>query len=132
MSCGRPPFCNEDLDRMYEMIKYSDLRFPTKITIPQTTKDLIIKLLDRNQNTRFGAKLGFNEIKSHPFFKGVDFDLLINKKLPAPFIPIIQSKFDVQNFDKEFTEENPDDKSAIPSKNMEIIKKNQDKFKEFR
>ena len=132
MSCGRPPFCHEDLDRMYEMIKYSELKFPTKINISPTTKDLITKLLNRDQNTRLGAKGGFNEIKTHQFFKQINFDNIIKRKTPAPFIPIIQNKFDVQNFDKEFTSENPDNISVIPNKNMEIIKKNQEKFKEFK
>jgi serum/glucocorticoid-regulated kinase 2 len=131
MSCGRPPFCHEDLDKMYEMIRYSELKFPTKINISPLTKDIISRLVDRNQNTRLGSKGGFNEIKAHPFFQKMDFELLLSKKLKAPFIPIVQNKFDVQNFDKEFTTENPDDKSEIPFKSMEIIKKNQEKFKEF-
>lgn len=34
----------------------------------------------------------------------MDWDLLLKKELPAPFVPYINSEADVSNFDKEFTE----------------------------
>jgi len=49
MLCGIPPFYNENLDRMYELIKLSELRFPKKIKISADAQDLITKFLDRNQ-----------------------------------------------------------------------------------
>ena len=42
----------------------------------------------------------------------------------------ISDIFDTSNFDEEFTEEELSE-SFIPSKNLELIKKNQDKFKDF-
>ncbi len=44
MLCGIPPFYNENLDRMYELIKYSDLKFPKKIKISADAQDLITKV----------------------------------------------------------------------------------------
>lgn len=132
MLCGRPPFCHEDLERMYELIRFAELKFPSRVKVSSEAQDLITKLLDRNQETRFGNKSGFNEIKNHPFFSGINFDDILKRKVTAPFKPIISDKYDVQNFDKEFTTENPDMQSFIPMKNMELIKKNQDKFKEFK
>ena len=44
MLCGIPPFYNENLDRMYELIKMSDLRFPKKIKISADAQDIIIKV----------------------------------------------------------------------------------------
>lgn len=132
MKCGRPPFCNEDVNKMYQMISFSDLRFPSKSEISVDLKDLINKLLNKDARLRLGSKSGFNEIRLHPFFKNIDFESLIKKAMKAPFIPMIENQFDVQNFDKEFTGENPDAKSVIPSKNIEMIKRNQDKFKDFK
>jgi serum/glucocorticoid-regulated kinase 2 len=130
MLCGIPPFYNENLDRMYELIKLSELRFPKKIKISAEAQDLITKFLDRNQNTRLGSKNGLSEFKSHPFFQKIDFQLVQEKKEKAPYVPEIQGKADVRNFDEEFTGESVD-ASMIPQKNLELIKKNNDKFKDF-
>ena len=56
--------------------------------------------------------------------------LCLKKKLEPPFIPKLSSKLDVGNFDEEFTSEDVVT-SAIPEKNLEFIKRNQDQFKEF-
>lgn len=87
--------------------------------------------MDRNPSTRLGAKGGLNDIKNHPFFATIDFDLVLQRKINAPFKPEISNKFDVQNFDEEFTSEEIA-QSLIPDKNLELIKKNQEKFKEFK
>ena len=52
-------------------------------------------------NDRLGAN-GVDEIKSHPFFKGLDWKNLRNQK--SPFIPKIKDEEDVSRFDK-FEEE---------------------------
>lgn len=81
MLCGIPPFYNENLERMYELIKMCDLKFPKKIRISAEAQDLITKLLDRNPSSRLGSKAGLSEIKSHPFFSGISFDLILHKKV---------------------------------------------------
>jgi len=129
MLCGIPPFYNENLDRMYELIKLSELRFPKKIKISADAQDLITKFLDRNQKTRLG-KNGLAEFKSHPFFTGVDFQSVSDKKIKAPFVPEITGKMDVKNFDEEFTNE-PIEQSLIAQKSLDMIKRNNDKFKDF-
>ena len=48
------------------------------------------------------GKGGLAEIKSHPFFAQIDFDLVLQKKLNAPFKPEISNKTDVGNFDEDF------------------------------
>src|SRR5574343_489065 len=105
MLCGIPPFYNENLERMYELIKLSELRFPKKIKISAEAQDLITKFLDRNQATRLGSRQGLSEFKNHPFFSKIDFDLVFQKKINAPFVPEISGKADVRNFDEEFTNE---------------------------
>ena len=57
--------------------------------------------------------------------------MILQKKLPAPFIPAIKDDTDVQYFDEEFTSENTDIMSYIPQKSIEVIKANQNKFKDF-
>ena len=130
MLCGIPPFYCDNTERMYELITRADLRFPKKINISKTAKDIITKLLVKRQDQRFGAKGGFEEIKKHPFFEGIDFEGLLQKKIKPPFKPALNGLLDIQNFDSEFTSEDTV-ASAIPERKLEYIKKNQDKFEEF-
>jgi hypothetical protein len=44
MLCGIPPFYNENLERMYELIKLSELRFPKKVKVSLEAQDLIRKV----------------------------------------------------------------------------------------
>ncbi len=44
------------------------------------------------------------EMKNHPFFFNLDWDLLLKKQVTAPFVPFVSGEADVSNFDKEFTE----------------------------
>ena len=41
-----------------------------------------------------------NEIKTHPFFKDIDWDLLVQKKIQPPFRPKITHPKDLRHFDK--------------------------------
>ena len=130
MLCGIPPFYSENNEKMHELITNAELKFPKKIPLSDNTKDLLKKLLVKKQHNRLGAKNGFEEIKIHPFFDGFDFNALLEKKLPPPYKPVLKGTLDVANFDEEFTSEDVVT-SAIPEKNLEFIKRNQEQFKEF-
>jgi serum/glucocorticoid-regulated kinase 2 len=130
MLFGIPPFFCENIEKMYELITKSDLRFPKKFKVSEDAKDFLAKLLVKNQKERFGINGGFEEIKKHPFLKGIDFKALEEKKIEAPFKPILEGSFDVRNFDEEFTSEDLVS-SEITEKNMELIKRNQDQFDDF-
>ena len=130
MLCGLPPFYVENVDKMYELIKTGTVKFPKRIPLTEDAKDVILKLLEKNPKKRLGAQKGIEEIKNHSFFASIDFDMIVNKKIKAPFIPKLSGDTDVQYFDEEFTNEDVG-MSYIPKKNMEVIKKNQNKFKDF-
>lgn len=131
MLCGIPPFYDVNIDKMYEFIKHAQLRFPSKYKISADAQDLISKLLVRDQSQRLGSKGGLNEIRAHSFFKSINFELVLQKKLPAPFIPTILDKYDVNNFDSNFTDEYPEFNSTLLEKKKDLIKINQELFKEF-
>jgi len=130
MLCGVPPFYVDNLDVMYEMIKCSNVKFPKRLALSKDAKSIIIDLLEKKPEERLGHKKGLEEIKNHPFFAKVDFDMILQKKVKAPFIPDLNNDVDVQYFDEEFTSENLG-MSFIPQQNLEMIKKNQKKFKQF-
>jgi serine/threonine protein kinase len=56
--------------------------------------DFINKLLQRKPANRLGLN-GPEEVKSHIWLKGTDWDAIINKRFPAPFIPDLEN----DNFD---------------------------------
>ena len=130
MLCGVPPFYLDNLDKMYELIRTTDVSFPSNIYLSDEAKDIIYKLLKKNVRERLGYVSGIVEVKNHPFFKGIDFQAIEQKKVESPFIPQIDNNTDVQNFDETFTKENVEN-SYIQKKNMEMIKANQHKFDGF-
>ena len=46
MMCGIPPFYNDNLERMYELIKLCDLRFPKRVKVSTDAQDLITKVIN--------------------------------------------------------------------------------------
>ena len=75
---GITPFFNKDKNRMYELIEIGELKFPKTIKID-------------------------DEIKSHPFFGNLNFDMVTKKKLKSPFKPTISEDDLACNFDEEYT-----------------------------
>ena len=67
--------------------------------------------LNLNALGRLGVKgAGFAEIASHPFYSelygGIDFELLLQKKVDPPFAPKVAVNL-IDNFDKAFTQQAP-------------------------
>lgn len=67
-------------------------------------RDFIQRLLIKDPRKRLGGGVSdANELKRHKFFKGLNWDDLAQKKIPAPFVPKITGELDVSNFAPEFT-----------------------------
>ena len=65
-----------------------------------------------------GGPTDAQEVKSHKFFYPINWDDLLRKNIPAPFIPKITSTMDVSNFSEEFTNMPVvDSPSAVPAAN---------------
>lgn len=54
------------------------------------------------------------ELKEHPFFASIDWDLLYKKQITPPFKPIVTSDESVANFDPEFTNSSLTDAGIAP------------------
>ena len=77
---------NETLDNIkkinysWEIIKKDEKK---SINIPKDAKDLIEKILIKDPKKRIGyGSKDYKEIKSHPFFKGINFDTLSEEPIP--------------------------------------------------
>jgi tRNA A-37 threonylcarbamoyl transferase component Bud32 len=131
MICGIPPFYLQDLNKMYFLIKNEkNIKFDKKFLVSKDARDVITKLLEKNVEDRLSSHFGIEELKNHPFFKSIDFDALLRKEIEAPFLPRINDKTDVQNFDEVFTNEKLE-MSNIASRNLSLVKENQYKFNKF-
>ena len=97
MLVGYAPFCSENTkDVCYKVLHWQDyLQIPDDKIVSEEAEDLITKMIN-NSDERLG-KNGIEEIKKHPFFKGVDWDNIRNTK--APFIPDIENDYDTKYFE---------------------------------
>ena len=130
MLFGIPPFYSKNTEKMFDLITKAELKFPKKINVSEGAKDLIKKLLIKNQDLRLGSEGGFETIKKHSFFKGFDFKALEEKKLEAPFIPVLRGSMDLSNFDSKYTSEDIAISESSPN-TLEFIKNNQEQFEDF-
>lgn len=87
---------------MYRNICFGKIKFP-RGAIGDDGKQFVKGLLNRNPKHRLGAAHDALDLKLHPFFSNIDFDLLASKKVPPPFKPLVESEDSVANFDPEFT-----------------------------
>lgn len=104
MLVGKNPFYDEDRDIMFENVLEVDIVFPSWLST--NAKDLLAGLLNKQPSSRLGSgREGSSLIKNHPFFKSINWDLLIQKELSPPFKPDDSDEDDTRNFDSHFTGE---------------------------
>ena len=92
-------------------------------SLDKKAKNLIQKLLILDPKERLGSgPNGTENIKNDPYFEGIDWDDVLNKKIKPPFIPELNSDLDLRYFDKMFTEE-PIDEFKLNNINKERERK---------
>lgn len=102
MCCGWSPFYADNTQQMYKNIAFGKVRFPKEV-LSAEGRSFVKGLLNRNPRHRLGAQGDARQLKEHPFFNDVDWELLRQKKIPPPFKPHLSSETDTSNFDPEFT-----------------------------
>ncbi|KAI4349378.1 hypothetical protein L6164_009970 [Bauhinia variegata] len=110
MLVGYPPFYSDDpMSTCRKIVNWkSHLKFPEEARLSPEAKDLISKLLC-NVSQRLGSK-GADEIKAHPFFRGIEWDKLYG--MEAAFIPEVNDELDTQNFEKFDETDSPSQPSS--------------------
>jgi len=67
--------------------------------INRNAKSLVKHLLVADLSKRYGnLKRGVNDIKKHRWFKNLDWQALVEKRIPVPYKPIVKSASDTSNF----------------------------------
>eukprot|EP01113_Clastostelium_recurvatum_P005614 TRINITY_DN1250_c0_g1_i1.p1 TRINITY_DN1250_c0_g1~~TRINITY_DN1250_c0_g1_i1.p1 ORF type:complete len:537 (+),score=124.19 TRINITY_DN1250_c0_g1_i1:150-1760(+) len=111
MLIGYPPFLSDNsTETCLKILNCREtLRFPDDVPISREARDLIERLVCE-RSERLGVN-GAEEIKAHPFFRGVPWDSL--REVTAPFVPTLKGPDDSSNF--EIYEELPDPGDSLPS-----------------
>ena len=89
MIVGIPPFIDSSKMNMFNKIMYSNPKYPSYIS--EYCQDLLIGLLEKDPSKRLGSVNGFLDVKSHPYFKDIDWDNLKR-------VPVIIPSFTASNF----------------------------------
>jgi len=98
MLAGFPPFCDDNTYAIYEKILGGRVSFPAYFDAD--ARDLIKRLLAQDRTRRLGSlKGGAADIKAHKWFKGVDFDALVQRRMNGPIIPEVGHAGDTIYFD---------------------------------
>lgn len=87
-------------------------------------------MLNKDRKQRLGQNNDVDDILLHPWFKDLDIEKLLKKKLPAPFVPKVESKTDLRNFDPDVVGAELTD-SIIPAESIKIIENKEDAFTGF-
>lgn len=87
LASGNPPFMSRNIETIADDIRFEDVQM--KDFFSQELKSLIDELTVKDPKKRIGNPLrgGINEVKRHPFFKGIDWNEVLNKQLQPPIVP---------------------------------------------
>uniref|UniRef100_A0AAY5F512 protein kinase C n=1 Tax=Electrophorus electricus TaxID=8005 RepID=A0AAY5F512_ELEEL len=124
MMAGRSPFDiitdNPDMNTeeyLFQVILEKPIRIPRSLSVKAAS--VLKGFLNKDPKERLGCQVqtGFSDIKSHTFFRSIDWDQLEQKQVTPPFKPQITDEYGLDNFDTQFTNEpvqlTPDDEEAI-------------------
>ncbi|OZJ03177.1 hypothetical protein BZG36_04079, partial [Bifiguratus adelaidae] len=101
MITGVTPFWADNHGEMYRRVLQDDLVFPQGFDY--TAADMIDGLLQRVPSYRLGWGYdGIEELKSHLFFHGLNWNDVLERRLVPPYVPNLQSSTDFSNFDDTF------------------------------
>lgn len=99
MLVGYPPFYDTSPYKIYEKILANKIQFPR--WIDPRAKDLIRGLLTLDHTKRLGSlKRGVQDIKRHKYFTGVDWNVVLDKKITPPIPVRLNRDGDTHYFDK--------------------------------
>lgn len=129
MLVGIPPFYNQNVQLMYELIQFGDLKFPQRRPLSPQAVDIVSRLLDRNPDRRLGAR-SVEDVKTHLFFEGVNWEDVFAKRVPPPFRPPLSEAASTENFESEFTEEDAVN-SLVPEHKARFVEQHQEVFRDF-
>lgn len=99
MNAGCPPFYANDPMKTYEKIVSGKYRCPSNF--PGDLRDLIRNTLQVDITKRFGVmRNGVMDFKNHRWFKGIEWDAILNCRWAPPYVPKFKHPGDTTNFER--------------------------------
>lgn len=97
LAAGYTPFRDKKTIKVYENIIKGSYKMP--LYFSENLKDLIRNILQADNSKRFGnLKLGVRDIKEHKWFRVMNWQALICRKLRSPYKPVSNGDEDLQHF----------------------------------
>lgn len=129
MLVGRSPFYSYGTDQvsLFKRIVQVKYSFPPGGVVNEVAQDLIQRLIVRRQSNRFGCLARADmDIRDHAWFGVITTEKLLNKQIPAPWVPQIKDPLDASHFDSYRHVEN-----EAPSNKPGLSSGQQDLFRDF-
>ncbi|KAL3312715.1 Serine/threonine-protein kinase N2, partial [Cichlidogyrus casuarinus] len=90
MLVGECPFPGSTEDEMFEAITSMEVRYPRSLSMEATV--IMRRLMRRNVAQRLGAnEKDAEEVRRQPFFRNLDFEALLDKRIQPPLVPVLVS-----------------------------------------
>ncbi|KAA0152224.1 hypothetical protein FNF29_04088 [Cafeteria roenbergensis] len=104
MLTGWPPFYSSDRKELFAKIREAKLDLSDTSNLTPAAVDILKRLLNKDPRSRLGCLTSdASDIKSHPFFAGVDWAALARREIPPPWTPGVRGSDDTSFFSPEFT-----------------------------
>lgn len=128
MLVGQPPFDGEDEEELFQAITDHSVSYPKSMS--KEAKEACKGFLTKNPCKRLGSNptRGEEDVKSHSFFRRIDWEKVAAREVQPPFKPKIKHRKDVSNFDKQFTSEKTD---LTPTDKLFMMNLDQTEFAGF-
>jgi len=128
MLVGESPFPGDDEEEVFDSIVNDEVRYPRFLSLEAIA--IMRRLLRKNPERRLGAsERDAEDVKKQAFFRNVNWEDLLMRRVPPPFVPTISGFEDVSNFDEEFTSEKP--KLTPPKEARDLTGDEQLLFQDF-
>lgn len=99
MSAGYPPFFANEPMKTYEKIVAGRYRCPSSFN--SDLRELVRNVLQVDISKRFGVmKNGVMDFKNHKWFKGIEWESILNCRTTPPFVPKCRNPSDTSNFER--------------------------------
>jgi serine/threonine protein kinase len=108
MLLGYTPFeaPDGDISKLFKNIAFvrtgaNSVQFPEQLMLESPVAcDFVQKLLHGDPAKRLGmGHNGSHDIRTHPWFSTIDWQLLREEKLPVPYVPGLNGKYDTSLFE---------------------------------
>jgi len=105
---GNPPFETNNPQKTMGLIQkgITTVKFPA--VLKTGGEDFVKKLCGKDPSKRLGFKKGgMTNVQKHIWFKGFDWDTMLDGSMEPPYKPVVKSKTDLKNFSANVADKPP-------------------------